>query len=148
MPEAEQLYQQQLAQDQALQARLKAEDRARQEAAGSLPKKNDISTVEFALIGLVAGLKDAVSAIATLTIIGIIVAIFVNIPCSLILWLWCAIRLHKLPFKRLLSSTLAGFTPIIGALPFWTGFVVSVFLEQKGYIPKFLQKKLVSPAST
>ncbi len=143
----EQLAQQQLKMEQAQHAKqqeMQDQDRARQAAAGALPKKSEISGVEFALIGLLAISKDVADIIGDIAIIGPIINIITNVVCLPILWIWCYIRLGKFPIKRFLASGIGEFIPYIDALPFWTFFVVTVFLEQKGYIPGFI-KKLTKP---
>lgn len=102
--------------------------------------ESEISGVEFALIGLVAVIKDLTDIIGTITVIGIILTILINIPATLILWFWCAIKFKHFPTKRFLTTSLIEFIPLIGALPVWTGFVVSLYFDQKGFLPKFFKK--------
>ncbi len=148
MPSTEELRQQQLQQqinqDHAIQNELLAQDRARQAVAGKIPKTTEISGIEFALIGFVAAIKDSVDIIGDIAIIGPIINILTNIFCLSILWLWCIFKLGKLPLKRFLGAGLGEFIPYLDALPFWTSFVISVYLEQRGYIPKFI-KKIANP---
>jgi len=155
MPSNEELYQQQLNEDRARQERLQAEDRARQapgQGAGaprqSTSGKPKISGIEFALMGLVAIGKDALDVIATVTIIGAIFTTILNVGATGILWLWCIFRLKKFPFKRFIGSGALEFIPGLDVLPAWTAFVLSLWLEQSGYIPGFMKniaKKVSSP---
>jgi len=130
----EELYQQQLNEERAKQVK------AKKTAAKISQKTPEITSVEFALIGFVAIIKDAIDVLGTGLIVGALITIFINVPCTLILWFWCVIKLHKFPFKRFIGAGLAEFIPFVGALPFWTAFVVSLYLEQNGYFPKFLSK--------
>lgn len=131
---------QQINEDRAQYEQMQAQDRARQAVAGKIPKTTDISGVEFMLIGLVAVVKDSLDIIVTVTIIGAIFTTIINVGATLILWLWCIFKLKKFPFKRFLGSGILEFIPGLDVLPAWTAFVLSLFLEQRGYIPKFVQK--------
>ncbi|MFH1226111.1 MAG: hypothetical protein V1684_02430 [bacterium] len=107
------------------------------EKAGS---ENQISIIEFLFIGLIAFGKDSLDGGATLLVIGIPLTPIANISAILSLWLWCAVRLGRFPTKRFMGATVLEFIPLINALPFWTAFMVTLYLQQHGYIPKFLTK--------
>jgi len=147
MPESEDLYQQQLSQDRAEQEEMQAKDRARQ----SPQKPQKINGIELAAVGLVAVVKDLIDDVATATIIGAIFTTVINVGTTLILWLWCLLRLHQFPYKRFIGAGALEFIPGLNALPFWTAFVVTLWLEQSGFLPglfKTAVKKIAKPVST
>jgi len=125
------------------------EDRAQEEQAQKKPKKTQpvskISGVEFALIFLVAILKDAIDGGATISVFGISLIPIINIIAILILWFWCICKLHKFPTKRFISSAGIEFIPVLSALPMWTFFILSLYLEHLDLTPEVLKKVLKSP---
>lgn len=102
--------------------------------------ETDITAAEFLLIGGLAVIKDALDVIVTASIIGVILTSIINFPITLMLWLWCVLRLKRFPTARFLGTASLEFIPFLGALPLWTGFVISLWLEQTGYMPKWLTK--------
>lgn len=136
--------------DEQLAVQQLNEQRAQDEQAQKKIKKvqpvSRISGVEFALIFLVAVLKDAIDGGATISVIGIPLTSIINIAVILILWLWCIIKLQKFPTKRFITSAGIEFIPILGALPMWTFFVLSLYLEHIGLTPEVLKKLLKSPS--
>ena len=96
---------------------------------------SEISDVEFFLAFCVAGIKDVLDGI-TLGTIGWIVNIFVII----ILGSWVFFRLHKFPTKKFIAASIVDSIPVLSAFPSWTGFIAIIFLEQKGYMPKWVNK--------
>lgn len=108
-----------------------------QETSGS---DSNITSAEFLLIGGLALIKDAVDVIITLSIIGVILQVLVNIPITLMLWLWCVSRLKRFPTVKFLGTAGLECIPFLGALPLWTGFVIALWLKQTGYLPKWLSR--------
>lgn len=143
MPEQElyaQQFYQQVNQDRATSAKFQAQDRSRQSASAKITNSKVISTTELFLIGMLAALKDTADIICDLLIIGPIINILTNIFVLPILWFWCLTRLHKFPTKKFIGAALGKFIPYLDAIPYWTGFVAMIFLEQKGFMPKFMQR--------
>ncbi len=55
--------------------------------------------------------------------------------------LWCVIRLHQFPTARFGSSFLIELIPGLGDLsPTWTLFIISIYLEQRGRLPKIFSQ--------
>jgi len=81
----------------------------------------EITNAEWMIVGFVAVLSDLLGPF--------------GFPCVLILCFWSAFKFHKFPTKKII---VAGSAEILsfGFLPGWTGYVFSLFLEQKGYLPK------------
>ncbi len=136
-------------------------DRTRQAKAATVPAEKmgeagpNLNIVEliltlFLALGVDFGIgwfggKLAVGAAAIPALGAAIVAVimflakFATIGVAAILWLWCLLRLNKLPWKRLGGATFIEIIPFIGELvPGWTAFVVSVIIKEK--ILPMLQK--------
>ncbi len=96
---------------------------------------SEISDVEFLLAFCLAGIKDILDGL-TLGILGWIINIFV----IMIIGSWILFRLHKFPTKKFITAAVGDFIPLVSILPFWTGFIAIIFLEQKGYLPKWASK--------
>ncbi|MDD5589553.1 MAG: hypothetical protein PHQ47_00050 [Candidatus Portnoybacteria bacterium] len=92
--------------------------------------KSDVTSIEFALIALVAVGKDGLDAGATLSIIGVPLTPILNIGAIMILWLWCVMRLKEFPTKRFAGSAMLEFLPFLNALPFWTAFLILIYIQQ------------------
>lgn len=85
-----------------------------------------ITDAEFMIIGSVAALADLLGPF--------------GFPCVIVLCIWSAIKFQKFPTKKIIA---AGSSEVLslGLLPGWTGYVLYLFLEQKGYLPKWLAKR-------
>jgi len=98
---------------------------------------NEITAAEFMFIGLVAVINDLCDYL------GLDLLLFrsIDLVTAGILGLWCLIRLHKFPSARFGGTFLIELIPGLGDLsPTWTIFIVSIYAEQKGYLPKTLGK--------
>ncbi len=96
---------------------------------------SEISDVEFFLAFCLAVIKDILDVL-TLGALGW----SINILVIMILGSWVLFRLHKFPTWKFITATVGDFIPLVSILPFWTGFVAIIFLEQKGYLPKWASK--------
>jgi len=96
---------------------------------------SEISDVEFFLAFCLAAIKDILDGL-TLGVFGWLI----NILVIMILGSWVLFRLHKFPTKKFITAAVGDFIPLVSILPFWTGFVAIIFLEQKGYLPKWVSK--------
>jgi hypothetical protein len=101
--------------------------------------ETDITSVEFMMISLIAMGKDAIDVGGTIILIGIPFTPILNIGAIATLWLWCIMRLKKFPTARFVASSGIEFIPLFNGLPMWTAFMISLYLQQKGYLPKFLK---------
>jgi len=101
-----------------------------------------ITDAEFFLVLCLAILKDVLDWVLLLAGgIGLILSRITNLVITGILWLWCLMRLHKFPTKRFLGSFLIEMIPLMGTFsPTWTIFIVTIWAEQKGYMPKWMGK--------
>jgi hypothetical protein len=125
--------------DQWAQTRLKAQG-IKKGIKKLSPKRgvtavSEVSDVEFLLLFCLAGLKDILDGL-TLGTIGWLV----NILVIIVLGFWSLVRLHKFPTKKFIAGAIGDSIPLISILPFWTGFVLLIFLEQKGFMPKWIGK--------
>ena len=117
------------------------QDKAKKRKIGKTRKKKDVtpvsevSDVEFFLLFCLAGLKDILDGF-TLGTIGWLI----NILVIIILGSWSLFRLHKFPTKKFITGAIGDSIPLISFLPLWTGFVLIIFLEQKGLMPKWMGK--------
>lgn len=102
----------------------------------------DITDVEFTLVLFLAVLKDILDWVLLLIFgIGLILSRITNLVITGILWLWCSIRLHKFPTKRFLGGFVIEMIPVVGTFsPTWTIFIATIWIEQKGYAPKWATK--------
>ena len=96
---------------------------------------SEISDVEFFLLFCLAVLKDILDGL-TLGTIGWLINIIVIVTFGL----WSLFRLHKFPTKKFIAGAIGDSIPLISFLPFWTGFVLLIFLEQKGFMPEWISK--------
>ena len=103
---------------------------------------SEISDIEFFLAFCLAILKDVLDWILLFAGgIGLILSRITNLIITGILWLWCFIRLRKFPTKRFIGGFVIEMIPIIGTIsPTWTVFIATIWLEQKGYLPKWVSK--------
>ena len=103
----------------------------------SVQPTSEITEAEFMFIGAVAVINDLFDYL------GLDLLLFrsIDLVTAGILGLWCLIRLHKFPSARFGGTFLIELIPGLGDLsPTWTIFIVSVYAEQKGYLPKTLGK--------
>jgi len=101
-----------------------------------------VTDIELSLILCLCLLKDALDWLLLFVVgIGLILSRITNLFITGILWLWCITRLHKFPTKRFVGGFIIEMIPVIGTIsPSWTAFIISIWVEQKGYTPKFLKK--------
>jgi len=117
------------------------QDKAKKRKIGKTRKKkkvtpvSEVSDVEFFLLFCLAGLKDILDGM-TLGTIGWLINIIVIVT----LGSWSLFRLHKFPTKRFIAGAVGDSIPLISTVPFWTGFVLLIFLEQKGLLPGWIDK--------
>lgn len=98
---------------------------------------SEISGPEFMFIGTLAVANDLCDWV------GLDLFLFraVDLVTAGILGLWCIIRLHQFPSARFGGSFLVELIPGLGDLsPTWTLFIISIYLEQRGRLPKPLAK--------
>jgi len=103
---------------------------------------SEITDGEFFLVLCLTILKDVLDWILLFAGgIGLILSRITNLIITGILWLWCLVRLHKFPTKRFLGGFFIEMIPIVGTFsPTWTVFIVTIWAEQKGYMPKWMGK--------
>ncbi|MBL7154952.1 MAG: hypothetical protein ISS88_00390 [Candidatus Portnoybacteria bacterium] len=103
---------------------------------------SEITDAEFFLVLCLAILKDVLDWVLLFAGgIGLILSRITNLVITGILWLWCSFRLHKFPTKRFLGGFLIEMIPLVGTFsPTWTIFIVTIWAEQKGYMPKWMGK--------
>jgi len=103
---------------------------------------SEITDVEFFLVLCLAILKDVLDWVLLLAGgIGLILSRITNLVITGILWLWCLMRLHKFPTKRFVGGFVIEMIPLVGTFsPTWTVFIVTIWAEQKGYMPKWMGK--------
>ena len=98
---------------------------------------SEITGVEFILIGAIAIANDLCDWIG----LDLILFRLVDLATAAVLGLWCLIRLHRFPSARFGGTFIIELIPILGDFsPTWTLFIISVYAEQKGYMPKSLSK--------
>jgi len=81
----------------------------------------EVAGAEFLIVGAIALLADFIGPF--------------GFPFVIVLCLWYFFKFHKFPTKQILSASGAEIVSF-GILPGWTGFVVWIYLEQKGYLGK------------
>jgi len=86
---------------------------------------SEITTAEWMIVGFIAIVADLLGP-----------AGFLLIP---ILLLWYGMKFHKFPTKKIIGASLFEIVSL-GFLPGWSGFVLVIYAEQKGYMPKWLSK--------
>ncbi len=101
------------------------------------PAASEISDVEFFLIGLIAAINDLCDWLG----LDLLLFRLIDLVTAGILGLWCLVRLHRFPGARFGTTFLTELIPGLGdLLPTWTIFVISIYLEEKGYLSKTLAK--------
>jgi len=130
-------YSEQFNQEKAKDSKKKAKKKPKAAEPAS-----EITDAEFFLVLCLAILKDVLDWVLLLAGgIGLIFSRITNLVITGILWLWCLMRLHKFPTKRFLGSFLIEMIPLVGTFsPTWTIFIVTIWAEQKGYMPKWMGK--------
>lgn len=99
--------------------------------------KSEITTVEFMIIGIIGLANDLCDWLG----LDLLLFRMLDLGTAGILGLWCLIRLHKFPSARFGGTFLVELIPILGDLsPTWTIFIISIYIEQKGYLPKTLSR--------
>ena len=103
---------------------------------------SEIADAEFFMVLCLAILKDVLDWVLLFAAgIGLVLSRITNLVIAGILWLWCLMRLHKFPTKRFLGGFLIEMIPLVGTFsPTWTTFIVTIWAEQKGYMPKWMGK--------
>jgi hypothetical protein len=86
----------------------------------------EVAGAEFLIVGSIALLADLIGPF--------------GFPFVIVLCLWYFFKFHKFPTKQILSASGAEIVSL-GILPGWTGFVVWIYLEQKGYLGKIKMVK-------
>ncbi|MFC1700945.1 hypothetical protein ACFLZ0_02310 [Patescibacteria group bacterium] len=119
--------------DQLAKARTKdRKDRIESITDTTLPE-SQISSVEFILIGIVALIDDALDYLG----IGLLTFRFFGVCTATILGFWCVFRLKKFPTARFATTFISELIPFWGDFcPTWTIFVVWIYAEQRGHMPK------------
>lgn len=119
----------------------KPEKKEKPKAAEVLAKEK-VKTVEFVLLLGLALLNDLADYFG----VDLILFRAVDIFTGLFLWLWAMIKLNKFPTKKFMGTWLIELLPFIGDLsPTWTIFVLSIYLQQKGFtLTEGATKKLAS----
>ncbi len=129
----------QLAQERAKDRNNKKTAKARKKVTN---RASQITDVEFFLVFGLSILKDVLDWVLLFAGgIGLILSRITNLVITGILLLWCLFRLHKFPTKRFLGGFLIEMIPLIGTFsPTWTIFIATIWVEQKGYMPKLVGK--------
>lgn len=95
--------------------------------------ESQISGAEFAVIGSIALISDALDYFG----IGLLSLRMLDICTTIILGLWCFIRLKKFPSARFAATFIIEMIPFLGDFsPTWTIFIIAIYAEQRGYMPK------------
>jgi len=116
------------------QARAKEQNKINQ---GPATPASSISGAEFMFIGAIALINDLCDWFG----LDLILFRAVDLVTAGALGLWCITRLRQFPTARFGGSFLIELIPGLGDLsPTWTFFILSVYIEQKGRLPKFLAK--------
>ncbi len=98
---------------------------------------SEITDVEFMIIGAIGATNDLCDWVG----LDLLLFRMIDLVTAGILGLWCLIRLHKFPSARFGLTLLVELIPGLGDIsPTWTIFIISVYAEQKGYLPKTLTK--------
>jgi len=118
---------------QLSQARKK--DPSKSKPASTDSSSDEITGAEFLLIGIIGFINDL------LDYFGVDFLLFriVDFLTAFILGCWCLFRLRKFPSARFGTTFVVELIPFLGDLsPTWTLFIISIYLEQKGYLPNKL----------
>jgi hypothetical protein len=98
---------------------------------------SEITDAEFIIIGAIGATNDLCDWI------GLDLLLFrsIDLVTAGILGLWCLMRLRRFPTTRFGGTFLTELIPGLGDIsPTWTLFIISIYAEQKGYLPKTLSK--------
>ena len=115
----------------------RAEDRKKAVKLKQKPAQpaSEITDAEFMFIGAVAVTNDLCDYLG----LDLLLFRLIDLITAGILGLWCLIRLHRFPGARFGGTFLIELIPGLGDLsPTWTIFIVSIYAEQRGYMPKAL----------
>jgi hypothetical protein len=100
-----------------------------------------ITGAEFLIVLCLAASKDILDGVLLLIGIGLVLSRITNIIITGALWLWCLMRLHKFPTQRFIGSFLLEMVPVLGTIsPTWTIFILTIYAEQRGHLPKWASK--------
>lgn len=98
---------------------------------------SEISDVEFIIIGTIGAANDLCDWIG----LDLLLFRMIDLVTAGILGLWCLMRLRQFPSTRFGGTFLIELIPGLGDIsPTWTLFIISIYAEQKGYLPKRLSK--------
>jgi hypothetical protein len=98
---------------------------------------SEITDAEFMIIGSIAAANDLCDWIG----LDLLFFRLIDLGTAGVLGLWCLMRLHKFPSVRFGGTFLTELIPGLGDIsPTWTLFIISIYAEQKGYLPKTLSK--------
>lgn len=123
--------------DQWVKERVKTQNKKTKTERKPVQPTSEITGVEFILIGTIAIANDLCDWIG----LDLILFRLVDLATAAVLGLWCLIRLHKFPSARFGGTFIVELIPGLGDLsPTWTLFIISVYAEQKGFLPKWLSK--------
>ncbi|PJE59808.1 MAG: hypothetical protein COU85_01725 [Candidatus Portnoybacteria bacterium CG10_big_fil_rev_8_21_14_0_10_44_7] len=90
--------------------------------------QESLSAFELAFMLTLAVIKDALDlGLEAAVGLGLVLNRITNFFIAPILWFWIFLRMHRPPTRRLLLTTATEFIPLIGDLPLWTAFVISVW---------------------
>lgn len=93
---------------------------------------SEITDAEFCLIGSIAVINDLCDWLG----LDLILFRLVDLITAAILGLWCLVRLGRFPSARFAGTFLIELIPVLGDIsPTWTIFIISIYAEQKGYLP-------------
>lgn len=106
---------------------------------GWLGGKLAAASAGLSIVPLIGKIGSAILISAIMALVK-----FTTFCTAMILWLWCLLRLKRLPWKRLGAATFIEVIPFIGELvPGWTGFILSIIIKEK--IMPMLQKQGMAP---
>lgn len=95
------------------------------------PLADNITTFELAFMLILAIIKDALDAGLVLAAgIGLILNPITNLFLVAILWFWIFYRFHRFPTKRFVGTAIVEFIPLLGGLPMWTVFVITIWIKK------------------
>lgn len=90
-----------------------------------------LNTFELALMLVLAMTKDALDlGLEAAMGMGLFLNRLTNLFIAPILWFWVFFRMHRPPTRRLVITTVAEFVPLLGDLPLWTAFIISIWLKK------------------
>lgn len=90
-----------------------------------------VTTFELAWMLLIAMAKDALDGALILAAgTGLILNRITNLFLVAILWFWIFYRFHRFPTKRFVGTAIVEFIPLLGGLPMWTVFVITIWIKK------------------